>query len=168
MATYVSDTIIQTKDKDGNIIIHYPVSLSQNILLSDTVKAALGISSDDATVEDGLNAILIAVSGGALDFNNPIAWPGCTRITPPEDTETATTVEQWVDTASLKANQEDGITTIIVKAQRTTVENADGSYLETYIFYEDDGTTVKQKFTVVTTQDGETETYYEEVTEVIE
>ena len=159
MAVYESDTLIQTKDKDGNIIIHYPVTLGQNILLSDAVKEAMGITDDGATMEDGLNAVLVIAAGSAApSFDNPLAWPGCTRVTTPTDEETGTTVEQWVDSATKE----------ILKAQRTTVKNEDGSYLETYEFYEEDGTTLKQKFTVVTTQDGETQTYYEEVTEVSE
>ena len=92
------------------------------------------------------------------DFNNPLCWPGCTRVTLPEDKETKTTIEKWVDTATKN----------ILKAQRTTVENEDGSYLETYEFYSEDGGTLESKFTVLTSQDGETETYYEEVTEVVE
>ena len=93
------------------------------------------------------------------DFNNPLCWVGCTRVTSPEDTETLTTVEEWKDSA----------TRTITKARRTTTENADGSYTEVYEFYSEDGKTLTSKYTVVTTQDGETETYYEKVTqEVIE
>ena len=94
-----------------------------------------------------------------LDFNNPLAWPGCTRVTLPENEETKTMVEKWVDSATRN----------ILKAQRTTTENEDGSYTEVYEFYSADGKTLESKYTVLTTQDGETETYYEKVTqEVVE
>ena len=159
MATYESDTLIQTKDANGNIIIHYPITMGQNILLSDEARAALGITDDGATMEDGFSAVLVFAAEAAVpNFDNPLAWPGCTRVTPPMDESTATIVEQWVDSATKQ----------IKKAQRTTVKNEDGSYLETYEFYKEDGTTLKQKFTVLTSKDGETETYYEEVTEVAE
>ena len=93
------------------------------------------------------------------DFNNPLCWAGYTRVTTPEDEETATTVEEWKDST----------TRTITVARRTTTENADGSYTEVYEFYSADGETLESKYTVVTTQDGETETYYEKVTqEVIE
>jgi len=93
------------------------------------------------------------------DFNNPLCWAGCTRVTTPEDEETATTVEAWMDSA----------TRTITRARRTTTENADGSYTEVYEFYSEDGKTLTSKYTVLTTQDGATETYYEKVTqEVVE
>ena len=92
------------------------------------------------------------------DFNNPLCWVGCTRVTPPE-TEAGVTTEEWKDSA----------TRTITRARRTTTENADGSYTEVYEFYSADGKTLESKYTVLTTQDGETETYYEKVTqEVIE
>ena len=92
------------------------------------------------------------------DFNNPLCWVGCTRVTPPE-TEAGVTTEEWKDSA----------TRTITRARRTTTENADGSYTEVYEFYSEDGKTRTSKYPVLTTQDGETETYYEKVTqEVIE
>ena len=92
------------------------------------------------------------------DFNNPLCWVGCTRVTPPE-TEAGVTTEEWKDSA----------TRTITRARRTTTENDDGSYTEVYEFYSADGKTLESKYTVLTTQDGETETYYEKVTqEVIE
>ena len=92
------------------------------------------------------------------DFNNPLCWVGCTRVTPPE-TEAGVTTEEWKDSA----------TRTITRARRTTTENADGSYTEVYEFYSADGKTLESKYTVLTTQDGETKTYYEKVTqEVIE
>lgn len=93
------------------------------------------------------------------DFNNPLCWAGYTRVTTPEDEETATTVEEWKDST----------TRTITVARRTTVANADGSYTETYEFFSADGATMTSKYKVVTTQDGATETYYEKVTqEVVE
>ena len=92
------------------------------------------------------------------DFNNPLCWVGCTRVTPPE-TEAGVTTEEWKDSA----------TRTITRARRTTTENDDGSYTEVYEFYSADGKTLESKYTVLTTQDGETETYYEKVTqEVVE
>ena len=92
------------------------------------------------------------------DFNNPLCWVGCTRVTPPE-TEAGVTTEEWKDST----------TRTITRARRTTTENADGSYTEVYEFYSEDGKTLESKYTVLTTQDGETETYYEKVTqEVVE
>ena len=91
-----------------------------------------------------------------LDFNNPLCWVGCTRVTPPE-TEAGVTTEEWKDSA----------TRTITRARRTTTENEDGSYTEVYEFYSADGKTLESKYTVLTTQDGETETYYEKVTQEV-
>ena len=90
------------------------------------------------------------------DFNNPLCWVGCTRVTPPE-TEAGVTTEEWKDSA----------TRTITRARRTTTENDDGSYTEVYEFYSADGKTLESKYTVLTTQDGETETYYEKVTQEV-
>lgn len=90
------------------------------------------------------------------DFNNPLCWVGCTRVTPPE-TEAGVTIEEWKDSA----------TRTITRARRTTTENEDGSYTEVYEFYSADGKTLESKYTVLTTQDGETETYYEKVTQEV-
>ena len=92
--------------------------------------------------------------GLPLDFNNLLHWPGCTRITSPTNDATGETVEHIVDTATKK----------ILKAKRTTLKNSDGSYQETYVYYEDDGTTEKYRFVVRTTKDGTTSSWYEEVT----
>ena len=51
-----------------------------------------------------------------------------------------------------------------MKAKRTTLKNSDGSYQETYVYYEDDGATEKYRFIVRTTKDGTTSSWYEEVT----
>lgn len=87
----------------------------------------------------------------APSFDNLLAWPDCTRVT--EQQSDTVTVEKIVDRT----------TRSILKAERTTTENEDGSYVEVLIFYEEDGKTVKDKYTITTTKDGEKEVYYEEV-----
>lgn len=84
------------------------------------------------------------------DFDNLLAWPGCTRITPPKNGET------WTESI---------VTTVgnILRAKRVTVKNSDGSYTETYTFFGGDGVTMKEKYVVHTTKDG-TETWREAVT----
>lgn len=85
------------------------------------------------------------------DFDNLLAWPGCTRITPPKEGET------WTESI---------VTTVgsILRAKRVTVKNEDEDYTETYTFYAEDGATVKEKYVVHTTREGTTETWREQVT----
>ena len=62
MATYESDTLIQTKDKSGNLTIHYPVTRAENVLMSDdssveeaiAAKAASDLSNVDTSVLEEL------------------------------------------------------------------------------------------------------------------
>lgn len=74
------------------------------------------------------------------NFDNLLAFPGCTRLTPEKNENTYT--EQIVTTEGE-----------VLRAERITVINDDGSYTETYNFYEDDGETVKEQYTVQTTKD---------------
>lgn len=53
MATYEKNTLIQTQTGTDREI-HYPVSKGKNILLSDELSTALGVNTEDATVEDGM------------------------------------------------------------------------------------------------------------------
>lgn len=87
----------------------------------------------------------------APDFDNLLAWPGCTRITPPKNGET------WTESI---------VTTVgnTLRAKRVTVKNADEDYTETYTFYAADGVTLKEKYVVHTTKTGTTETWREQVT----
>lgn len=85
------------------------------------------------------------------DFDNLLAWPGCTRITPPKNGET------WTESIVTTAGN-------ALRAKRVTVKNADEDYTETYTFYAEDGATVKEKYVVHTTKDGTTETWREQVT----
>ncbi len=74
------------------------------------------------------------------DFDNLLMWPGCIRATPPKDGDT------WVERIVTTEGE-------VLRAQRTTVINEDESYTETYTFYEDDGETVKEQYTVQTSKD---------------
>lgn len=85
------------------------------------------------------------------DFDNLLAWPGCTRITPPKEGET------WTESIVTTEGS-------IPRAKRVTVKNADEDYTETYTFYAEDGATVKEKYVVHTTKEGTTETWREQVT----
>lgn len=60
MATYESDTLIQTQDKEGNTVKHYPQTKGGNVALSAETKAALNITKEGATVEDALLAVNMA------------------------------------------------------------------------------------------------------------
>ncbi len=81
------------------------------------------------------------------DFDNLLAWSGCTRHTPKKEENTWT--EQIVTT---EGN--------ILRAERITVKNGEEDYTETYRFYAADGETITGKYTVHTTKDG-TETWHE-------
>lgn len=85
------------------------------------------------------------------DFDNLLAWPGCTRITPPKEGET------WTESIVTTEGN-------ILRAKRVTVKNEDEDYTETYTFYAEDGATVKEKYVVHTTKTGTTETWREQVT----
>lgn len=89
--------------------------------------------------------------GQAPDFDNLLAWPGCTRVTPPKEGET------WTESIITTAGN-------ILRAQRVTVKNGDGDYTETYTFYAEDGAAVKEKYVVHTSRDGTAETWRETVT----
>lgn len=86
------------------------------------------------------------------DFDNLLAWPNCKRITPPKDEATNTYTETIVDRA-----------TGALRAKRVTVQNGENDYTETYIFYEADGVTQKERYVVQTKKD-EAETWTEDVT----
>lgn len=92
-----------------------------------------------------------ADAGQAPDFDNLLAWPGCTRITPPKEGET------WTESIVTTAGNS-------LRAQRVTVKNGDGDYTETYTFYEEDGAAVKEKYVVHTMKDGTAEAWREQVT----
>ena len=83
MATYESDTLIQTKDNAGDVYIHYPITKGENALLSETAKSALGVTGDDANVENGLlkvnenvGGVEEAVNGLPEEFWSLLYGPG--------------------------------------------------------------------------------------------
>lgn len=74
MSTKEVDTLIQTKDAEGNHNIHYPITLGANVLISDELAAQLALAADaDPTVNAALSALLAALnnstSGGVTSFN---------------------------------------------------------------------------------------------------
>lgn len=87
----------------------------------------------------------------APDFDNLLAWPGCTRVTPPKEGGT------W--TESIVTTEGNSL-----RAKRVTVQNGDGDYTETYSFYAEDGVTVRERYVVHTMKDGTAETWRETVT----
>lgn len=60
------------------------------------------------------------------DFDNPVIWAGCTRTT-------SQSGDTWTEQIRKDAGN-------VLLAQRVTVKNADTSYVETYTFYNEDGT----------------------------
>lgn len=174
LADYIDVTATETQDRTLAIPV-YVGSVSEIAIMVNEDMTFLSIEEFEAHKADEtahlpkggeVGQVPIMTADGitwqelkmALDFNNPLAWVDCTRVTLPE-TDEGVTVEKWVDSATKN----------ILKAQRTTTENEDGSYTEVYEFYSADGATLESKYTVLTTQDGETETYYEKVIqEVIE
>lgn len=122
------------------------------IIASDQINTAVRIevsgSSAFVTKQEFMHILAEAV---APSFDNLLAWPGCKRITLPKD-ESGTYTETIVDKA-----------TNATRAKRVTVKNGESDYTENYIFYEEDGQTVKAKYVVHTTKDG-TETWTEDVT----
>ena len=80
-------------------------------------------------------------STGSLDFDNKLSWPGCTFTTNPKNSA-GEIIQTITDTASGK-----------LKAKKVTLDSGNYTYTETYIFYADDGATVKEKYTVQITRD---------------
>lgn len=80
-------------------------------------------------------------STGSLDFDNKISWPGCTFTTNPKNSS-GEIIQTITDTASGK-----------LKAKKITLDSGNYTFTETYIFYADDGVTVKEKYTVQITRD---------------
>ena len=80
-------------------------------------------------------------STGSLDFDNKLSWPGCTFTTNPKNSS-GEIIQIITDTASGK-----------LKAKKVTLDSGNYTYTETYIFYADDGATVKEKYTVQITRD---------------
>lgn len=80
-------------------------------------------------------------SSGSLDFDNKISWPGCTFTTNPKNSA-GEIIQTITDTASSK-----------LKAKKVTLDSGNYTFTETYIFYADDGVTVKEKYTIQITRD---------------
>ena len=80
-------------------------------------------------------------STGSLDFDNKLSWPGCTFTTNPKNSS-GEIIQIITDTASGK-----------LKAKKVTLDSGNYTFTETYIFYADDGATVKEKYTVQITRD---------------
>lgn len=80
-------------------------------------------------------------SAGSLDFDNKLSWPGCTFTTNPKNSS-GEIIQTITDTASGK-----------LKAKKVTLDSENYTFTETYIFYADDGATVKEKYTVQITRD---------------
>lgn len=62
MAAIEANILIQGKDKNGNVILHYPITLGENIVVSDALKNAAGTEGD--TIEDVLIALANALTSG--------------------------------------------------------------------------------------------------------
>ena len=80
-------------------------------------------------------------STGSLNFDNKLSWPGCTFTTNPKNSS-GEIIQIITDTASGK-----------LKAKKVTLDSGNYTFTETYIFYADDGATVKEKYTVQITRD---------------
>lgn len=141
LADYIDVASSETQDRTLAIPI-YVGSVSDISILVNEDMTYVTVDEFEAHKED-----LIA---HPLNFDNYLNWPGCTRIK--DETDEANVLERWVDSE----------TKAIVKASRTTTENEDGSITETLIFYNDDGS-VKAKYIITTTQDGEKAVEYEAV-----
>ncbi len=66
MAVNEVNTLIHTKDSEGNTTIHYPITKSDNVTLSDEAAAALGLGSG-ATADEALTTIELKDGYGFLD-----------------------------------------------------------------------------------------------------
>lgn len=128
----------------GALNIVYPFTKWENVL----------DAPDFAAIQEAIKQLQAEGTGQtgtvAASFDNLLAFPGCTRLTPEKNENTYT--EQIVTTEGE-----------VLRAERTTVINDDESYTETYIFYEDDGETIKEQYTVLTSKD-ENGTWREVVT----
>ena len=87
------------------------------------------------------------------EFDNPLAWVGCTRLT--EDKGDGSYIEKIVTTAGNK-----------LKAQRVTTRNGENDMTEAYTFYGEDGRVVQASYTVHTTKDSNGAVWKEVIEEV--
>ena len=71
MAVNEVNTLIHTKDSEGNTTIHYPITKSDNVTLSDEAASALGLGSG-ATADEALNKLnnKTATDIGAVPVGN--------------------------------------------------------------------------------------------------
>lgn len=104
-------------------------------------------------IEELAEAVNANSSSGSLDFDNKLSWPGCTFTTTPKDETTGETIQTIADTASGT-----------LKAKKITLDSGDYNFTETYIFYDTDGTTIKEQYTVQTSRDASTLVWSEVVT----
>ena len=114
-----------------------------NHLKSSVVSLVSYINSLFIPLADAVEELSKAVEGnaGSVDFDNKISWPGCTFTTNPKNSAEEI-IQTITDTASGK-----------LKAKKVTLDSGNYTYTETYIFYADDGATVKEKYTVQITRD---------------
>lgn len=114
-----------------------------NHLKSSVVSLVSYINSLFIPLADAVEELSKAVEGnaGSVDFDNKISWHGCTFATNPKNSA-GEIIQTITDTASGK-----------LKAKKVTLDSGNYTYTETYIFYADDGATVKEKYTVQITRD---------------
>ncbi len=116
--------------------------------------ADIAIINEDLDIIDG---ILEEIAGRKVeippDFDNPLSWVGCTRLT--EDKGNGSYIEKIVTTAGNK-----------LKAQRVTTRNGENDMTEAYTFYGEDGRTVQASYTVRTTKDSSGAVWREAIEEV--
>lgn len=114
-----------------------------NHLKSSVVSLVSYINSLFIPLADAVEELSKAVEGnaGSVDFDNKISWPGCTFATNPKNS-VGEIIQTITDTTSGK-----------LKAKKVTLDSGNYTYTETYIFYADDGATVKEKYTVQITRD---------------
>lgn len=54
MATTEASILIRTKNESGETIIHYPITLGENIVVSDETQRSLGVTTTEGTLEEVL------------------------------------------------------------------------------------------------------------------
>ena len=117
----------------GALNIIYPFTKWENVL----------DAPDFAAMQEAIRQLQAGGMGqtdAVASFDNLLAFPGCTRLTPEKNGNT------WTERIVTTEGE-------VLRAERITVVNSDSSYTETYIFYEEDGETVKEQYTVQTTKD---------------
>lgn len=70
MATTEASILIRTKSAEGDVTIHYPITLGGNIVVSDETQETLGVTTTEGTLEEVLiqlvNTLKASVPSGVL------------------------------------------------------------------------------------------------------